>query len=56
MRVRRGYQAVKVYIVSCDACNEEISRSATGEDVFTQDEVRKLIEEHHEVFHPEGAE
>jgi hypothetical protein len=54
VRVPAGYQAMRVYIVSCVACNEEISRAATGEDVRTEDEVRLLIKDHQEIFHPEN--
>lgn len=50
---RDRYSVKKVYIVICRACNEDIGRPVSGEDVTTREEAGELIDAHEEVFHPD---
>jgi hypothetical protein len=51
------YEVTKVYIVVCNHpdCGEEISRSASGEDVYTLAEAEELIAGHEQDFHPQES-
>lgn len=46
MSTRRTYEIEKIYLVHCDACNAEITRSENGEDCHTMEEARNARDDH----------
>jgi len=53
MRDPRGYHIKKVFLISCDKCNENIiTRTLTGGEPETLPDVRTAIDEHEATFHP----
>lgn len=52
MRAKRSrYTVNKVYIIICRSCNEDITRSLSGEEPGTRGEAEEFIAEHERVFH-----
>jgi hypothetical protein len=47
----RGYTVKKIYVIICDRCNEDITRTLSGEDVTTRDEADQAIRDHEQVWH-----
>jgi len=47
-----GYTVIRIYVIICDRCNEDITRPLGGEDITTRDEVDRYIATHERVFHP----
>lgn len=52
IRARKGYHIKRVYLVNCDKCNEDITRTWSGEDVEFLSAARDLIREHDSIVHP----
>jgi hypothetical protein len=50
-RIPAGYTVRKIYVIICDKCNEDITRTLSGEDVATRDDALAEIAEHEKVFH-----
>lgn len=48
------YSIKKVYVIVCRTCDENITRSLTGEDVTILEDTERTVREHEEVFHPDG--
>jgi len=46
-----GYSVKKIYVIICDACNEDITRPLGGEDVTTRAEADRAIADHQKTFH-----
>jgi len=44
-----GYAIKRVYLISCEKCNEDITR--TGEDVEYAAEARAAVRDHEHAFH-----
>jgi hypothetical protein len=55
MGTPKGYTVKKIYVITCDKCNEDITRTLAGEDVETRAEADREIAEHEKIFHGEGA-
>jgi hypothetical protein len=48
---RSRYQVQKVYLITCRDCNEDITRSVSGEEPETVAEADEYMREHEEAFH-----
>lgn len=47
-----GYCIRKVYLVSCDECNEDITRTLSGDEPTTRAEAEETAREHEREWHP----
>lgn len=53
-RVKRSrYRVKKIYLIGCETCNEDITRTLSGFDVETRAEAEQAVRDHEAVFHPE---
>jgi hypothetical protein len=49
-----NYTVKKIYVIICQRCNEDITRTLTGEDVTTRAGVDAAIHDHERDFHPKA--
>ncbi len=50
-RLPPGYRIKKVYLVSCSRCNEDITRTLSGDDVLTREEAEVIVFKHQQEWH-----
>lgn len=49
-----GYHIKKIYIVICGKCNEDITRTLSGDDVTTKAEAEETARDH-ELWHAQSS-
>ena len=52
----KGYTIKKVYLISCEQCNEDITRSQSGDEPTTRTEAEEWVREHEKVWHTDTQE
>lgn len=51
----KGYTILKVYVIICDKCNEDITRAQTGDEPETRADAEDYAREHDAIWHPAPA-
>lgn len=47
----KGYEIRKVYVIICQKCNQDITRSLSGEEPSTRAEAEEQAKDHEKVWH-----
>jgi hypothetical protein len=48
----KGYCITRVYLVSCSKCNEDITRTLSGDEPTTRAEAEETARIHEQEWHP----
>lgn len=47
----KGYLIKKIYLIICDKCGQDITRTLSGEEPVTRAEAEERVREHEQTWH-----